>query len=74
MVPDSGRISLARGGADLAIGYGRDTVLGEQPFSRVENERSCLSLSLRRTGLTRPLTLSLASCLTSTVVCPPQTD
>jgi len=53
MVPNRRRISLARGGADLAVGNGRDPVLGEEPFSRVENERSGLSLSLRRTGLTR---------------------
>ena len=53
MVPNRGRISLTRGGANLTIGNGRDTVLGEEPFSRVENERSDLSLSLRGTSLTR---------------------
>src|SRR6202042_2157726 len=51
MVPDRRRISLARGGANLPAGNGRDPVLGEEPFSRVENERPGLSLSLRGTGL-----------------------
>ena len=53
MVPNRRRISLTRGSADLTVGNGRDPVLGEEPFSRIENERSDLSLSLRRTGLTR---------------------
>lgn len=54
MVPNRRRISLTRGGANLTIGNGSDTVLGEEPFSRVKNERSGLPLSLRGTGLTRP--------------------
>jgi len=53
MVPNRRCISLTRGGANLTVGNGRDPVLGEEPFSRVENERSGLSLSFRRTGLTR---------------------
>lgn len=52
MVPNRRRISLTRGGANLTIGNGSDTVLGEEPFSRVKNERSGLPLSLRGTGLT----------------------